>query len=689
MEEVEKVFCGRMDHGGCGLLVQVEDGKIVKINGDPDSFTRGYICPKGRAHAERIYHPDRLLHPQKRIGAKGENRWQRISWDEAFETITGRFSECKNHLGAEKALFMQGTPKGLENLLLYRFAHSLGSPNVAATGTVCFAPRVGAGLVTNGFYPHPDIEHPPELILVWGSNHLSTNADGVIAPKVSLALKKGSRILLIDPAKRELAAKADVWLRIKPGTDGLLALGMIKVMIEEGLCDQEFVEKWCVGFDKLKAHVASYSLTDIDNKTWIPRKDIEGAARLYAEAKSGCILWGNATDHNINSVQTARALLILMALSGNLDRPGGNIQAGMPGLVRTSEFMLMPKFHTMKDKMIGKDFKLSAMLGFIPYHLAIKAVHDEKPYEINTVYIQGTNPLMSYPNAQYTFQALKKANFLVVADLFMTPTAQLADIVLPVASHFEFNDLGYYGLPFGKVLARPKIVDPPGECVSDIKIINELAMRLGLEDPFWDDEKACIDFVLKPSGLSFQDLKKQGLIEGEKRYEKFLEKGFRTKSGKVELYATWMETNGYAPLPVFSEINQDDDKKGELILTSGKINVFFHSMNRNLPSLRKGHPDPIVVIHPETAKHFSIDEGEWVWVENGEGRAKFKAVFQSEVNPRIVIVEHAWWFPEKDPLGFYDWKGSNINVLTKTDPPYEPAIGTMNLRGISCRVYKA
>jgi anaerobic selenocysteine-containing dehydrogenase len=688
MERIEKVFCGRMDHGGCGLLVQVEDGKIVKISGDRDSFTKGYICSKGRAHVERLYHPDRLLYPQKRIGAKGENRWQRISWNEAFETITERLSECKKHLGAEKALFMQGTPKGLENLLLYRFAHSLGSPNVAATGTVCFAPRVGAGLVTNGFYPHPDIEYPPELILVWGSNHISTNADGVIGSKVRLALKKGSRILLIDPAKTELAANADVWLRIKPGTDGVLALGMIKVMIEEGLYDQDFVEKWCAGFDELKAHVASYSLNDMQKKTWIPRKDIERTARLYAEAKSGCILWGNAMDHNINSVQTARALLILMALSGNLDRPGGNMQAGMPELVRASDFMLMTKFRTIKDKMIGKDFKLSGMLGFTPYHLAIKAVLEERPYEINTVYIQGTNPLMSYPNAQDTFQALKKARFLVVADLFMTPTAQLADIVLPVASHFEFNDLGYYGLPFGKVLARPKIVDPPGECISDIKIINELAMRLGLEDPFWDDEESCIDSILKPSGLSFQDLKKVGLIDGEKRYEKFLEKGFRTESGKVELYSTWMEKNGYAPLPIFSETIQDDEI-GELVLTSRKINVFFHSMNRNLPSLRKSHPDPVVVMHPETAKRFRIDEGEWVWVENGNGRAKFKAVFQSEIDPRIVIVEHAWWFPEKDPLDFYDWKGSNINVLTMTDPPYEPTMGTMNLRGISCHVYKA
>lgn len=689
MKRIENVSCGRMDHGGCGLLVHVEDGKITKIQGDPVSHTKGYICAKGLAHMARIYHPDRLKYPQKRIGKKGENRWKRISWDEALETIAEKLLECKNRFGPETALFMQGTPKGLENPLLYRFARSFGSPNVTSTGSVCFAPRLGASLVSTGFYPHPDIEHLPELIVVWGANHLSTSADGVLAPELGNALKKGSGCILIDPVKRNVAPRSDVWLQIKPGADGLLALGLIKVIIEEELYDKDFVTKWTSGFEELKSYAANCSLRNIERETWVSTQDLKKTARLYAGAESACILWGNAIDHTINSVQTARALLILMALSGNLDRPGGNINAVSPKVVRPSDFMLGKKYQLIKDKMIGKDFKLASMLGFVPLPKAIKSILHEDPYKIRSVYVQCTNPFMAYPNTQDTFDAFKNLDFLVVAELFMTPTAQMADIVLPVATHFEFDDLGFYALPFGKILARPKIIDPPGECRSDVKIINDLAMMLKLEDPFWKDEEECIDYILKPSGLNFQDVKKRGVIERKKQYKKFMGKGFRTESGKVELSSSWMERNGYAPLPVFSELTDNSDKGMNLIFTSAKIPVFFHSMNRNLPSLRKGHPEPRIIIHPKTGKELNIDEKDWVWVENRQGKARFRVKLSPDIDPGVVVGEHGWWFPEKDASTLYGWKASNINALTKNDPPYEPCIGGANLRGFTCRIYKA
>lgn len=689
MAKTEKAFCGRMDHGGCGLLVHVEDGRIVKIEGDPDSHTKGYICPKGRAHIERLYHPDRLKYPQKRIGGKGENRWKRISWDEALEITVQKLLDCRNRSAPESALFMQGTPKGLENPLLYRFARSFGSPNVTATGAVCFAPRLGASLITTGYYPHPDLGHPPESIVVWGSNHLSTSADGVLAPELAGALKKKSAVILIDPVKRDIAKRSDVYLQIKPGSDGLLALGMIKVIIEEGLYDKDFVGKWTSGFEELRSYIAMCSLGDIEKKTAISTEHIKKAARLYSRAESACILWGNAIDHDINSVQTARALLILMGLTGNLDRPGGNINAVSPKVVRPGDFMLGEKFGSIKDKMIGKDFKLAAMLGFVPLPKAIKCILDEDPYKINFAYIQCTNPLMNYPNCQDTLKALKKVDFLVVAEIFMTPTAQMADIVLPVASHFEFDDLGFYGLPFGKILVRPKIITPPGECRSDVKIINELAIRMKLEDPFWENEEQCIDYILKPSGLKFQDAKKRGMIEGSKEYERFIEKGFRTKSGKVEFFSSWMRKNGYAALPTFLEREDTHNKEMNLIFTSAKIPGYFHSMNRNLPSLRKLHPEPRIMIHPTTAKEFNIDEEDWVWVENDQGRAKFRAKPSLDIHPGVVIGEHGWWFPEKEAVGIYGWDESNINALTKNDPPYEPSIGGVNLRGFPCRLYNA
>ncbi len=685
-QSIERTFCGRMDHGGCGLLVHLKNGRVIKIQGDPDSHTGGYICPKGRAHPERLYHPDRLLYPQVRIGERGKNRWRRISWDDALERISDKLLECRERSGAERAMFMQGTPKGLEHQLLQRLARSYGSPNVAGTGTVCFAPRSGAAMTTNGYYPHPDLEDYPEAIMVWGANPFATSPDSIMAPHLTAALNQNPKLIVIDPVRTTLAARADLWLRIWPGTDGLLALGMIKVMIEEGLYDQTFVRDWTTGFDELKAHVSSFSFNEIEGKTKIPLKNLKKAARAYAEARSGCLLWGNAIDHNINSVQTARALVILMALTGNLDRPGGNGQASLSGILNPAEFTLKKKYQDLKGKGIGRDFKLSSSMGFVPYHIGMQAILTAKPYPIEFLYLQATNPVLSHPNSRETLQALQRVGFLVVSELFMTPTARFADILLPVATHMEFNDLGYYGLPWGKIMARPKMVDPPGECLSDVNILNALGRRLDLDDPFWEDEESCINHILKPSGLTFYDLVKKGLLEEETVYEKYKEHGFKTPSGKVELYSSWMKDNGLAPLPVFDDLPDGHSRGEDLILTSLKRIEFFHSTNRNLPSLRKRRPEPVVLIHPETAKERRIESEAWVWIESKQGRAKFKARYDGNLHPRVIVAEHGWWFPESDAHGLYEWKISNLNRLTSNTPPYEPSIGTVNLRGLPCKM---
>lgn len=269
----------------------------------------------------------------------------------------------------------------------------------------------------------------------------------------------------------------------------------------------------------------------------------------------------------------------------------------------------------------------------------------------------------------------------------MTPTAQLADIVLPVATHFEFDDLGCWGFQVGKILARPKLIEPPGECRSDVMILNELGARLELEDTFWKSEEEMINHILAPSGINYGDLKEIGALGGQKKYEKFVREGFRTKSGKVEIYSSWMKKNGHSPLPVFSEM-EGFDERTDFILTSAKLPWFFHSMNRNIPSLRRRHPEPRMSLHPDTAEGLGVQENDWVWVENEQGKVQFKVGLDFDLDPRVVLVEHGWWFPEKGASVSFEWKRSNINILTKNQPPYEPSMGTVNLRGIPCRVYK-
>jgi len=687
---IAKTFCARMDHGGCGLLVHIQEGKIVKIDGDPECpLNRGAICAKGRAQIERLYHPDRLRYPCRRIGARGEGRWQRISWAEALTTIAEKIRE-KIDQGEERSIvFAQGTPKGLELYLLLRLANVLKIPHLITPGPICHMPRETAALYTCGFFPVPDFDYPPNLVLVWGSNLYQTNEEGIMGAQLRRVRDKGAKLIVIDPRRTPLAAQADLWLRIKPGTDLALALGFLKIIIEEDLVDREFVEEWTIGFQELKENLKNYSLAEISKITWIPEKEIKEAARLYGLTKPACIQWGNALEHTVNSVQSARALVILAALTGNLDRPGGNVHRPGPPVLRPGELVLSSKFREKREKLLAPGMRLAAQMGFTPSQLIIKAILDEKPYPIKVMYVQGGNPLLSYARAQETYQALKKLEFLAVAEIFLTPTAQLADIVLPAATNFEFDDLGHYGLPHGFILARPKLVEPLEECWPDSMIINELAKRLGQENFFWPNLRACLDDILKPAGLNYEELKKIGFYKGEWAYRKYEEKGFPTPSGKVEIYSAKFAEWGYDPLPTYREPKSAlPDSKYPLILTSAKDAHYFHSAYRNIPSLRRLSPEPKVFIHPQTAQELGIHEGEWVVIETRQGTIRQKAAFDEHLHPQVVVGAYGWWFPERQDLEFSGWKEANINILTDNNPPYEPTIGSTNLRAIPCRVYK-
>ena len=248
-----------MDHGGCGLLVHVEDGKIVRIQGDPDSpLNRGTVCAKGIAQVERLNHPDRLKHPLKRVGERGEGKWERISWEEALSLLARQIEDRVQQGEGRSIAFAQGTPKGLELYMMIRLANLLKIPTVVTPGSICHMPRETAATITCGFFPVPDYEHPPAAVLVWGSNLFQTNEEGIIGSQLRRALDRGAKLITIDPRKTLLASRADLWLQPRPGTDLALAIGMLKVIVEDGLYDKGFVEQWTVGFDELKEHLKGY-----------------------------------------------------------------------------------------------------------------------------------------------------------------------------------------------------------------------------------------------------------------------------------------------------------------------------------------------------------------------------------------------------------------------------------------------
>ena len=352
-----KTHCARMDHGGCGLLVGAKGNEIVEIKGDPEGYlNRGYTCFKGRVSAERLTHPDRLRHPLKRTGKRGEGKWQRISWDQALGEIAENLLKIKEKHGARAVGFGAGMPKGLEHLVLIRLANIFGSPNVVGIQDVCHAGREVTGMHTCGFYPVADFHHPTKLMFFWGSNLASTNEEGNIYSQVTAQLKSGAKLIVVDPRRTEIARRADLWLQLRPGTAQALALGVIHVMCKESLYDKDFVEKYTYGFEDLEKQAEPYTPEKVEEITWVPAESIRKAARMYAGAKPAVLQWGNAIEHDVNVFDATRSLVCLMAISGNLEVPGGNVNALEPRIMSLAKFVRADLIPDKRKEMLGAHY---------------------------------------------------------------------------------------------------------------------------------------------------------------------------------------------------------------------------------------------------------------------------------------------------------------------------------------------
>ena len=692
MEDILNSFCAKLCSGTCGILVIRKGQTITRVTGDPDcQFNRGYICPKGRALPELLYHPDRLKEPLKRIGRKGEDKWQPISKDEALDTIAAKLEKSIEEFGPESIMLFVGAYRGLERDFIQRFAGVLGTPNTVSVDNNCHVPRTMAARYTFGAMPFPDYEHLPKCMIIWGRNSLQTGGDGSSA-QLRTVLDSGTQLIVIDPRKIMLASRAEIWLKPRPGSDGLLALGMLKVIINEKLYDADFIDKWTVGFKQLKDFLAVHSLDEVAEKTWVPQSLIEQAARMFAAARPAAIQWGNALDQTSNAFQTCRAVAILMAITGNLDVPGGSIfQDGIP-LCRGADFSLASEIAQDRQASVGSRFKLAAQSNLVPSQEASKAILTQKPYPLKTGLIFGSNPLLTYAGARETYKALKKLDFLMVTDLFMTPTASLADLVLPAAANLEYDDFVQHR---GCIAARPKIKAPLGECKSDMQWINLIAERMGFGQYFWQDESSALDAVLAPAALNFDQLKTLGIHCVEHHYRKYESQGFATRSGKVDLFSEPLQKMGIDPLPVFTEPQQTPYGSPELttdyplVLTSSKNPFFYHASHRNITSLRKLSPKPLVELHPETAAKLDLKEGDRVHIETPQGKIRQTLRLNADLDPRVVVAAFGWWFPEKGSAELYGWQEANFNLLTDSSGPHDPAMGSANLRGLICRVYKA
>ncbi len=705
-KKVVKTVC-KSCHGGCGVLVTVENGVITYIEGDPESVTRGTMCAKGLASVQQINHPDRLKYPLKRVGERGEGKWQRISWDEALELVTGKMKYYREKYGADSIAITQGTGRGY-NRYTARLSGSVGTVNSGPNpGHTCYFPRLQSFLATFGVdrlycdYHGWGGEYPKTQIS-WAKQIEITNADGELGVWFLDSLKHTKNLILIDPRATAIANRATLWLQVRPGTDDALALGMMNVIINENIYDKEFVTNWTYGFDKLKERVQEYPPDRVAEITWVPREKIIQAARMLALDTPGCIQMGEPLDAINNSTATARAIMNLMAITGNVERPGSMISWIHPDTGPIGDFGIEAADNVpeeLRGKSIGTDTFRDIPKGRCHSETLLRQLR-EGTCKVKMLHAHAGNTLFSLSNTKNVLKGLLNLEFISVAEQFMSTQAEIADVVLPVAFWLEEEDI-WNTHPGFIVSAVNKAVDPPDEAWPTARVFNEIGKRVA-PHLWFDTVEDMLDYQLRKANITWKEFSKLGFLAKtgkEQKYYKYKTDywveggGFPTPTGKVELYSTKLEKLGYDPLPYFEEPHESPystpeiAKEYPLILnTGGRIPFYFHTQYANLPWVRELQHYPRMQIHPDVAREHGIKEGDWVWIESPRGRIKQKANLFAGMDPRMVVVQASFCYWEKQ--GPERYLTSNANVLTSDEGPFDPAQGSVNLRALLCKVYK-
>jgi anaerobic selenocysteine-containing dehydrogenase len=778
----------------CGSIAVVEDGRFVALEPDPSHPTGQALCAKGRAAPELVYHPDRLLHPLKRTRPKGDPDpgWQRIGWDEALDLTAARLRALADRHGPESVVFSMvsaSTSAIVDSAVwIQRLMRAFGSPNFCGSLELCgwgraYATRYtyGVGMGQAGSHM-PDIEHAG-CVLFWGYNPSLARLSHATATVA--ALKRGARLIVVDPRRVGLAGKADVWLRVRPGTDGALALGIAAVMIERGWYDRAFVRDWTngpllvrtdtgrllterdrspdgsaekyVAWDAITDRAVAYdparrryegtgvepalfgartiatpagpiacrtafdlcaevcrrhSPEQVEATCGVGRDQVEAAARLLWESRPVAYYAWSGVEQQSSATQIARALSLLYTLTGSFDARGGNVL-----------FPAVPAGNVVGEELLSAAQRGRALglperpLGparweWVTTDEVYRAILDRQPYAVRGLVGFGANLLLAHADVRRGREALAALDFYVHADLFMSPTAELADVVLPVATPFEREGLkiGFEISAAAQSLVqlRRRVVAPRGEARADTDIVFDLARRLGLGGHFWNgDVDAAYRHQLGPSGLSLDTLRErpQGVrVPLETRYHKYAEEkdgvpgGFPTPTRKIELYSETLLRYGYPPVPVYEEplvgprTRPDLAERFPLILTCAKHTQFCESQHRGLPSLRRRAPEPEVELHPEAADARGIRAGDWVSVETPEGRVRARARLNESLEPSVVCGQHGWWqacpeigAPGYDPFGP---EGANLNLIIG-NAAIDPVSGSVPHRAYLCQIHRA
>ena len=686
INEVPQVFktCCGMCIEECGLNVFVENGKIVKVTGMKEHpYSRGATCVKGRSIPEHVHHKDRLKYPMKKVDGK----FERITWDEALDTIAARLKEGREKYGPTSLDVMSGDPTAVAETtgwnLIWRFADIYGTPNRHVVDDLCAAAEFHGEVVTNGkrCQADPDMDQYSNCIMVIGANPHKSAPN--IAARIQNAKKRVAKLIVVDPRRTPLAKKADIYAQIRPATDGAFLLAMLNTIITEEIYDKDFVDKWTTGFDKFSEHIKQFPPEWAEPICGVPAETIKEIARIYATSKPAVSHWGLMLAKQQCGFQNFRSISILWAITGNLDVKGGHVRRSTGVHLRNHRL-----FELMGDmKGVNADkYPLYDQIGPVKIGMGTcvnwgDMILEGKPYQVKNMIISAANPLVTWPNTTKLNRALDELEFLVVIDCFMTETARKADIVLPAAIFMERPHISFV-LRYN--MLSKAIVDPPGEAWSDCKIWLALAKRMGYEEYFpWNTDEEVLDYFMEPSGLTMKYLMEEhptGIIPIKSHYGEYEKFGtFRTPSGKVELYAEQLVGMGISPMPVYREpalspINTPEiAKEYPLSLISGvRETEFWHSQHHNIRKLIERCPEPRAEIHPDTAVKYGIVDKEMMTVTTKTGSMDLRVDVTEDIMPNVVSIAHGW---------------SGQNVLVD-DTPQDPDSGYAPYTGILCKVVR-
>ncbi len=712
-------------HEGCGVLCYVKDGKLVKVEGDPEHpYNQGRLCPRCVVSPDMVNHPDRLKAPMKRDPSKrgDPDAWEVISWDEAYDLWEHEFKRITEEYGAESLQAIVGTGRDImweSQRLLY----SMDSPNVVSysTGLACWMPRMVAYLLTMGCYCMADcsqlfedrFDHEgykvPEVIVIWGNNCVQSSSDGFYGDWIVECMRRGSKLIVIDPRLTWMAARAEIWLQPRPAVDTAIAIAILKTIIDEELYNRQFVDEWTFGFDELKEELDTYDVDELAAVAWLDAEKIKAAARMYAAGNNSAMQLGLALDMQRHGVSCVMAIIAMMAICDNIDVPGGNILTPNPGDVNFFGWgwdMLPEK---QQEKLVGyNEYPMIRMgMRLDQSDLALFQAESEDPYPFRGAFYMGCNPLtcMSNDGLERVYKILQKMEFNVVLDYCMTPTAQtLGDLVLPVTMYPEREGMRSFYVNLGAMWPIAGL-ERNGDVHSDQEIIVEMGRRFNKEIFPWENEKDMFSAMLEPSGMTYEELRDQLWWYPEdvhyRRYETGElrldgKPGFPTPTGRIELYSNIAESIDCPALPYYAEPYESPISTPEMyaeypvIVMTGTRNIqFFHSEHRQIKKLREIQPDPWIEVNDEWAEEQGIRSGDWLWIENTRGRIRQRAKLTPTLLHGMANLNSGWWFPEMDPHEdpMYGCWDVNPNVIVEAGHQGPTGFGA-DVKALLCKIYK-